>query len=196
MRHDRWSQCRIVAIEGIDGAGKTTLVSSLATALSKRGRNVVNMAAIQSKSAIYQLALAGIGNLNSISLQLLFASSRYDTLDQIAMSEHESTIILADRYYLSQYAYGSARAGIELEWSQSVSAYLPEPKLTIILDVDPESIRDRLSGDDFENDLSLQRAVRQFYLNIAKEHSYPILDAAKSERAVMMAALNLVETIL
>ena len=77
-------------------------------------------------------------------------------------------ILLCDRYLASSVAYGEAQ-GLNAAWLVEIQRYLPQPDVTILLDISPdESARRKSAGrDKYERDLALLTRVRDSYLRQA-----------------------------
>lgn len=181
----------LIAIEGIDGAGKQTLAEALSHALTEQGRSVARVAfpryETQPFGAAISAALDGSDPtlLSSVeALAFAFACDRwhYWTSGRAAFGYTVSTITIADRWCASNAAYGTARAGVEhgdrfarwvadLEFGQFG---LPRPALTILLATgsgmagQQRRSRDGDDGDAFEADDSLQVQALNAYRELAR----------------------------
>jgi dTMP kinase len=73
-------------------------------------------------------------------------------------------IVLCDRYVASSLAYGETQ-GLDAAWLTVVQRPLPQPDLTILLDIAPETAasRKQTGRDRYERDLSLLARVRESY---------------------------------
>src|SRR3989344_6439560 len=99
-----------IALEGVDGSGKTTQVEKLAEYFRKQGKSVVQTREPRKTGLIgdiVQRVLTGKLKMSSVALQYLFSTDR--------MSHHEEVIILAlkrgdvivsDRCFWSAIVYG------------------------------------------------------------------------------------------
>jgi dTMP kinase len=68
----------------------------------------------------------------------------------------------------SSVAYGEAQ-GLDRAWLIEIQKYLPQPDVTILLDIPPEASARRKSRDrdKYEQDLALLGRVRESYLRQA-----------------------------
>ena len=82
-------------------------------------------------------------------------------------------------------AYGEAH-GLDGAWLLEIQKYLPQPDLTILLDIPPEvsARRKTADRDKYERDLSLLARVRESYLRQARNGGWLRLDADRDRAAV------------
>jgi dTMP kinase len=95
-------------------------------------------------------------------------------------------------------AYGEAQ-GVDAEWLVAIQRRLPQPDVTVLLDIPPEvSARRKRSGRDaFERDLGLLARVRQSYIRqaAATVGSWVRIDADRDRDAVAADVYAAVEPI-
>jgi dTMP kinase len=184
----------LVAVEGIDGSGKTTQAKRLARYCDEKG-----LAYILSKeptSGKYGQLIrnsASRGRLSAEEEIDLFLKDRREHVDRVIQPAlDEEKVVILDRYYFSTAAYqGAHGADPEIILSQN-EAFAPQPDLLVILDVSPETglqrIRER--GDEpnkFETLDSLERA-RAIFNQI--DRSYNI--GLNGEDPVDMISLSII----
>ncbi len=141
----------IVAIEGIDRAGKTTQTERLRASLEAAGERVAVLSFPRYESFFgrnIRALLDGNGTtsaatLDPRSMSLWYALDRWQAMGRL---DPRATVVLLNRYTLSNAVYQSARVPdaeaddlfrwvLELEFGE---LGLPQPDLTIILDVAPD----------------------------------------------------------
>ena len=155
----------LVAVEEIDGSGKTTQAERLARycdekrltySLSKEPTSGRYGQLIRNSASRGRLSVRGVGKL--------FLKDRREHVDQVIQPAlDEEKVVILDRYYFSTAAYqGAHGADPEIILSRN-EAFAPQPDLLVILDVSPQTglqrIRER--GDEpnkFETSDSLERA--------------------------------------
>jgi len=95
------------------------------------------------------------------------------------------TILLCDRYLASSIAYGEAQ-GLDAAWLTEIQKYLPQPDLTVLLDIEPQVSASRKTADrdKYERDLALLGRVRTSYLRQAAAPGWLRLDAGRDRDAV------------
>ncbi|MCE4617185.1 MAG: dTMP kinase [Desulfurococcales archaeon] len=170
-----------IAIEGIDGAGKTTIAKLLAEKLKEQGREV-----ILTKEPRDPCITKHIDNItkrggNPIAEALLFAADRmihYTNIIKPALEKGD--VIISDRYKLSSIVYQSVR-GAPRSWVEEVNRYAPEPDITIILDIPVEEALKRLMKKQNKRLTGLERQdklekIRETYLEIAEEKGYLVIN--------------------
>jgi dTMP kinase len=113
-------------------------------------------------------ALRGERQYTADVMQLLYVANRYEYKQQIVDALAAGTIIVCDRYLASSVAYGEAQ-GLDRAWLIEIQKYLPQPDVTILLDIPPEASARRKSRDRdrYEQDLALLGRVRDSYLDQA-----------------------------
>ncbi len=184
-----------VAIEGIDGSGKSTVISHLAGILPR-------VYATREPSGgpigrlIKEWALRG-GSSDPHVDALLFAADRIEHYRrEIQPKIRENFLVITERYIESSIAYQGA-AGVFIEFVKYINSLVPRPDLTIILDVDPEIAIARIARrggvEKFEH-VSFLRRVREIYLRRAAEEGYPVADASRPPEAVAREVAEIIKT--
>ncbi|MBL7500711.1 dTMP kinase [Frankia sp. CNm7] len=185
----------IVAIEGIDGAGKNTLTRALVTALETAGRRVGTLAfpryAVAPLGPAVRAMLTGDQALAPVAASvrasaLLFALDRANARPELAAAAASDDVVLVDRYVASNAAYGAARlpAAERPAFRDWVAALelgdlaLPRPGLQVLLRVPVEVARARARSraaadadraiDRYEADDALQTRVAHEYEELAR----------------------------
>jgi dTMP kinase len=167
---------RFVALEGVDGSGKTTHAAMLADALRAGGREVVAVrepGGTALGEGVRTLLLDG-GDLAPWTEALLFAAARAQLVQEVIRPALAAgRWVVADRFVHSSLAYqGAARGlGVDAVWAVNapgVDGCLPD--LVAVLDIDPAEAAARGRGrrraaDRIEREgEALQRAVAAGYL--------------------------------
>lgn len=178
----------LIAFEGLDQSGKQTQAERLQAHVRAAGREAHLIAFPAYETAIgkeIHEALHGGRDYGADVMQLLYVANRYERKPQIADWLSAGAIVICDRYRASSVAYGEAQ-GLDGTWLTDIQRYLPQPDLTILLDIDPESAARRKSAnrDRYERDLSLLSRVRDSYLRQAAGAGWLRLDAARGKDAV------------
>lgn len=183
----------LIAIEGLDGAGKRTLTDAVVADLTARGLRVATLAfprygvSVHADLAAEALRGGHGDTAQSVNaMALLFALDRADARDELSKLLADNDIVLLDRYVASNAAYSAARMGqdahgeivawiAELEFERFG---LPAPNVQILLDVpvDVAEERARLRGvadtaralDAYEKDGGLQRRTGTVYRELAE----------------------------
>ena len=182
----------LIAIEGVDGAGKRTLTEGLTTALQAAGRSVATLAFPRyGQSVAADMAAEALhgqhGDLASsvYAMALLFALDRADAAAQIRELCAAHDVVILDRYVASNAAYSAARLhqaadGEVVGWVHQIEYHrlqLPVPDWQVLLGVSAElagqRARDRArqdasrSRDAYERDNELQQRTGAAYADLA-----------------------------
>ncbi|MCL1529745.1 dTMP kinase [Xanthomonas nasturtii] len=186
----------LIAIEGIDGAGKTTLARSLASALEAAGARVVLSKEPTNGPWGTQLRQsAATGRLRAHEEAELLIRDRHEHVDTlIAPALARGDIVILDRYFPSMVAYQGA-AGLPLDELLERNAFAPRPDVLLLLDLPPPTglARIRARGDapnHFETQDNLERCRTIFAgLELPGKH---VLDASAEADSVLRQALTIV----
>jgi len=120
----------VVAFEGIDGAGKSSVLDEVHRILIDRTSRGVSRIAFPGREAgtlgnhVYQIHHAperfGIKKMSPLSLQLLHVAAHIDAIENlIRPSLSRGELILLDRYWWSTWVYGLV-GGAKEEFLQSI----------------------------------------------------------------------------
>lgn len=178
-----------IALEGGEGAGKSTQADLLAEHLRGRGRDVVRTrepGGTPAAEAIRTILLdpANTG-LDDRAEALLFAAARGDHAARVIRPALDAGAdVITDRYLDSSIAYQGTGRGLGDDEVERLSLWATRgliPDLTILLDVDPAIGLSRLeSADRLEAESPEWHArVRAAYLRLAERapERYLVVDA-------------------
>ena len=184
----------LVVVEGIDGAGKSTVVRALAEHCASRGLACVTSAEPTRGPWGMKLRQSMTEGRLSLDKELAhFLKDRAEHVEQIIRPALAAgKVVLLDRYYLSTAAYQGARGadpGMILEMNER---FAPQPDLVLLLDFDPDGglARIRARGDapnTFEEAEQL-RAVRNIFLGLERPFIRRV-DASRAAQEVMADCL-------
>ncbi|MBQ8344956.1 MAG: dTMP kinase [Clostridia bacterium] len=189
---------KLIVLEGIDGAGKSTQLARLAEALTERGYTVSVTAEpteLESGKALRR-ALSGADPKSECQMATMFVADRIAHNlgeDGIARRLERGEIVLCDRYYYSTLAYQGLST--DYGWVKAMNLSCPEitrPDLCIYLDLLPaESLRritaGRNSTEIYENEETLT-GVRNRFLEVIED-----LQREGEHIAVLHAAVTIEE---
>ena len=158
----------LIAFEGLDQSGKQTQAELLRDRLVEQGRLVrlLSFPAYNTHiGAEIGKALQGDRNYGPDVMQLLYVANRYELKPEIVREIERGTILICDRYLASSVAYGEAQ-GLDPVWLVEMQAQLPQPDITVLLDIAPEvsARRKTTDRDTYERDLALLARVRNSYV--------------------------------
>jgi dTMP kinase len=177
---------RLITIEGIDGAGKTTLAEGLERELAGRGLDVRllrepgGVAAAERVLALVKDPALVIG---ARAEALLYAAARAQLVEEaIEPLLAEGAWVLLDRFVDSSLAYQGAGRGLGVEPVRAINQFATRsltPDLTLLLRIDPALGRARSQERASPPD-RLEREQDDFFVRIAD--AYDQLAAAAPER--------------
>jgi len=170
---------RLIVLDGLDGAGKTTQARRLAGRLRRAGHEVVAVrdpGGTPIGEEIRRLLLdrrsSGMGLRAEV---LLYMASRAQLVDEVIRPAlARGAVVVADRFVTSTVAYqgfGGRGAPRDIEAVGRYVLHDLRPDLLLVLDLDPRIGRRRRSGapDRIEaRDLAYHRRVRQGFLRQAR----------------------------
>lgn len=178
----------LIAFEGLDQSGKQTQAELLRDRLKQSGRKARLVSFPDYGTSIGEeiaRALAGEREYGPDVMQLLYVANRYERKDDLKRWLDGGLILVCDRYMASSVAYGEA-FGLDPSWLIDMQKYLPQPALTIMLDITPDTAvqRKAVDRDRYERDLELLARVRKSYHRQAAEQNWLVLDGVRSKEAI------------
>jgi dTMP kinase len=188
----------LIAFEGLDQSGKQTQAELVCDQVTARGRECRLLSFPDYATAIgaeIGRALHGEREYGADVMQLMYVANRYERRPDIARWLEAGAVLVCDRYVASSVAYGEAQ-GLDARWLTDVQRFLPQPDLTILLDIAPETaVQRKAQGRDrFERDLALLSRVRDSYRGQAEQTGWLRLDGERPRDAVSADVLNAVAT--
>lgn len=186
---------KIVVLEGTDKAGKTTQSRLLLEALKNLGKVCVVLDFPDYTTAIgmeIRAFLDGKREYPSEVKHLLFSANRWEKKKEIESMVENGTIVIMNRYWQSNLAYGAAN-GIDPNWLLRLDKGLPREDLVIVLLVNPATSGKRTQVQDaFESDARLASAAYRNYTKYARQLKWKILDGSKSKESVHQEIMKIV----
>ena len=182
----------LIAIEGVDGAGKRTLTDGLRATFQAAGKSVTTLAFPRyGRSVTADVAAEALhgrhGDLASSvhAMAMLFALDRADARAEIEALRSAHDVVILDRYVASNAAYSAARlhedaAGAAAAWVHRLEyerLRLPPPDWQVLLAVPAELAARRArhraehepgrARDSYERDDGLQQRTGAVYAELA-----------------------------
>jgi dTMP kinase len=178
----------LIAFEGLDQSGKETQARRLRGQLESAGRRVAALTFPSDDTPIareIRTALEGGRDYAADVMQLLFIANRHEHRPQIEQWLQDDVVVICDRYLASTIAYGEA-LGLDPRWLSDTQRKLPQPDLTVLLDIRPETAlaRKHSGRDRYERDLALLARVRESYRRQAGASRWALVDGEQSREAV------------
>lgn len=177
----------LVAIEGIDGAGKTTQAKILVDKLAEKGYSITGLHEPTTGrwgGKIRELAKNGRHKTKpETELEFFYLDRLEDVERNIKPSLKAKKIVVMDRYYFSSVAYQGARELNPQEIEDQNRSIAPIPDMTIILDLEPEVALKRIkrtrnsAPNHFERKKYLQHVRKIFLEQFNNRPNVKIIDA-------------------
>ena len=167
---------KLITVEGVDGAGKSTQMAVIDQALRERGIDLVRTREPGGPETAEKIRKLLLNEPMSpkCELMLMFAA-REENLDKIIRPAlAKGQWVLCDRFTDASYAYQGYGRGRSIEEIRALENFVHpdlKPDLTVLFDVPTEVAAARLSRklDRFEKESQdLHRRVREGYLRMAK----------------------------
>ncbi len=196
----------LIAVEGIDGSGKSTLVKYIEEELKKEGRQVARFATREmEKEPVFQAVIDGYSlDPHSPAYMFFFQLLHAHKADRAKRALEEDKIVVVDRWDLSFFVWHENfgffnRESNELREGVSRLAFGDlKPHLGIYLDVSVDKAIDRrmwrgeLIGD-LEAERQFYTTVVTAYRSLAQRRGWIIVDANDGFEQVRKAAWKLVQ---
>ena len=178
----------LIAFEGLDQSGKETQARHLRARIEQQGLRVHALSFPDYGTPIgqeLQKALHGERDFTPEVMQLLYVANRSEHKPRLDLWLGGESVVICDRYCASSVAYGEAQ-GLDSEWLLRIQEHLPQPSLTLLLDIPPEAslARKQLARDRYERDLALLARVRESYVRQAARPGWQHIDGAREKDAV------------
>ncbi|MBV9838699.1 MAG: dTMP kinase [Solirubrobacterales bacterium] len=202
---------RLITIEGLDGAGKTTLAGGLAEALTQRGIEVSVLrepggvhVAERLRALVTEPGLA----IGARAEALLYAAARAQLVEEaLDPLLHAGSWVVLDRFVDSSLAYQGAGRALGIEPVRSINEFATSglsPDRTLILTIDPPLGRSRsraranpLDRLEREDDAFFERIARAYAeLAAAEPERIRTIDASQGPDQVLEAALAAIRDLL
>jgi dTMP kinase len=198
----------LIALEGVEGSGKSTQCRLLAEHLTARGLDVVTTS--EPDGTGLGVAIRALFELDgprptALTQTFLFLAARQQHVTQVIRPALErGAVVLTDRYVHATLAYQGYGQWVDLETIRKLNTLATSgvvPDLTLLLDLDPRVGMERIRGrrlDPFERmDLAFHDRVREGYLEIARaEKHVDVLDAKRDVAALQAAVRAAVDAVL
>ncbi len=199
---------KLITIEGIDGAGKTTLAAALLTALLERGleaRLLREPGGVRAAELIRELVKDPTLRIGARAEALLYAAARAQLVEEeVGPLLADGVTVVLDRFVDSSLVYQGAGRRLGIEPVRAINEFATgglTPDLTLLLAIDPRAGRSRLqtraeAPDRLEledDDFFARIAAAYAELATAEPRRMVTIDASQPPAAVLDAALGAVD---
>lgn len=198
-----------IALEGGDGAGKSTQAEALAEWIRGKGHEVVvtrepgaTPVGKRLRSILLDVSSAGLSHRAEA---LLYAADRAEHVDTVVRPALErGAVVVSDRYIDSSVAYQGAGRDLSPTEVARINRWATGglvPHLTVLLDVDPQAARERFTEapDRLESEpAEFHARVRSGFLTLAAADPgrYLVVDAAQEPEAVTTVVRHRLDMVL
>ena len=201
----------VIALEGQDGTGKSTVIDAITGYFDEMGLDYINAREPGSTNIGEKIRdiLADKANkdMDYHTEALLFAASRSELYDKVIKPNvRKGTSVILDRFLLSSLAYQGVVRGLGVDEVMKINDFFLEgfrPDLTILMDLDAKKSYERLKklgeldrieslGEDF------QEKVHLAYLKLYEENHMKLikLDGTKDKESLAHEALDEVKKLM
>ena len=178
---------KVIVIEGTDKAGKTTQSRMLLETLKASGKVCVIIDFPDYTTPIgmeIRAFLDGKRDYPPEAKHLLFSANRWEKKKEIESMVENGTIVVMNRYWQSNLAYGTAN-GMDEGWLMRLDKGLPKEDIVLLILVNPATSAKRAETQDaFEADKKLAERAYKNYLKLAKRFKWKVIDGSKSKEQV------------
>jgi len=189
---------RLVAVEGLDGSGKSTQIYLLKRWLELEGYKVF-FTEWNSSILVKNATKKGkkLQLLTPTTFSLIHCTDFADRYErQIWPLLCAGYIVLADRYFFTAFARDAVR-GCDPNWVRTLYSFASQPDITFFFRVPPEIAINRilegrptlkyheagmdlnLSSDPYESFRIFQGMINQAYDNMVQEFQFTVVDAVQ-----------------
>ena len=193
-----------ISFEGIDGAGKSTHIETLAQAFRAQGKTVF-LTREPGGTPLAEVLRTLVLNeaMDAMTEALLVFAARRDHLQQkIEPALARGEVVLCDRFTDATFAYQGGGRGFDLtvlstleHWVQAIGdtskTTIRQPDLTLWFDLDPALAAERLAGARVPDKFESQPV--EFFSRVAKAYGQRM--AEQPARFVRIEAANPRETV-
>jgi len=202
---------RLITIEGLDGAGKSTLARALAGEIQARGHAVELLrepGGVEVSERIRELVQDPSLRVSARTEALLYAAARAQLVDErVAPALAEAAVVVLDRFVDSSLAYQGAGRALGIEQVRAINEFATAgltPDRTLLLRISLAGGRARqreraLAQDRLEaEDEGFFEEIAAAYEEIARAEPerVRVIDATGSPAEVLHASLAAVEDLL
>ncbi|MEU5339369.1 MULTISPECIES: dTMP kinase [unclassified Streptomyces] len=198
-----------IALEGGDGAGKSTQAEALAEWIRAKGHEVVvtrepgaTPVGKRLRSILLDVSSAGLSHRAEA---LLYAADRAEHVDTVVRPALErGAVVVSDRYIDSSVAYQGAGRDLSPTEIARINRWATDglvPHLTVLLDVAPETARERFTEapDRLESEpAEFHARVRSGFLTLAAADParYLVVDAGQEPESVTTVIRHRLDVVL
>jgi dTMP kinase len=211
MEHQTMQRGKFIAIDGIDGSGKGSIVKRLVAYLFDRDKRAHVWLTREPYNTVHQVRirelLATASNPRDFAEELteLFVADRREHLVDVEASLRRGSHVVSDRFKYSTLVYQSMQ-GVDPKRLIEMHAGMLVPDLTVLIDVPAETALERITHDParkgkkevFERDIATMQSLRERFLllpSILPAERIVIVDGVGTPEEVFRRVAEVVETL-
>lgn len=189
---------KLIAVEGLDGSGKSTQIALLRRWLEREGYKVF-FTEWNSSVTVKKVTKKGKDErtLTPTTFSLIHATDLADRYErQILPLLHAGYIVLCDRYIYTAFARDAVR-GCDRNWLRNAYSFAPQPDIVFFFDVPLNvalgrilsgrpSLKFHEAGMDLELDDDIEESFKKFqgliyaeYKRLRKEFPFVVVDGTE-----------------
>jgi dTMP kinase len=182
---------KLIALEGLDNSGKTSVAHRLKSELERRSFSV--SLAREFSTPVGPLLHDLLPQLSPTSKIFLFAAERALLLENAIPILERGTHVVFDRYFYSAIAYRTAE-GLDPNYVRIVNSVFRTPDLAILLDIDVDMsmARETPSKAPTPYNCDELERVRSAYLQLAEIDGLVVVDARRPLQTVVDEVVEIV----
>jgi dTMP kinase len=183
MRSQEEITGRLIAFEGIDRAGKSSVIKMVRDRLDD-SKTPIRLCGEKESPLVRLLGSDELRKMSMLMKTYLFATDRAWTYEKTCLPAlRQGEVVLWDRYVDSALVYRTVEmtqkaSEIDLEFVEKINEPFLRPHLTILIDISPEISSERAAKDAASEpyDREFLAAVRKEYLKRAELENYQIVN--------------------
>lgn len=190
-----------VVFEGIDGAGKSSLIEKVKEHYLQQGVDVLALrepGSTQIGEEIRKLILHE--TMSPKTEVMLFFAARAELVEtKIQPALNKGTLVLLDRYSLSTYAYQGAGRGLDVPILLEINDFVTnrlDPDVAFVVDVPVDvALKRSKKTDKFDNEtVEFFERVRETFVMLAKVYNgFVLLDGTKPLEDLVKETVRIIE---
>ena len=193
---------KLIVIEGLDKSGKTTQSKMLFSFYDRIYPGKVSLLNFPDYSTRVgreiKLFLEGRVKYDNEVKHMLLSANRWEKKSEIERLREKGNIVIINRYYQSNLAYGLAN-DMNFEWLVNLDYGLPKEDIVIVLDIDPvvsfkRGFDNGFVPDEFEKNTNFREKARKNYLDLAKRFNWIVIDSDSDVNSLLESITNIIET--
>ncbi|PNS21103.1 thymidylate kinase [Sphaceloma murrayae] len=160
---------KLIVLEGLDRAGKSTQCTKLVERLASSGHKVKHVKFPDRSTPIGIMIdnyLRGQNQQEDHVIHLLFSANRWEAAQSIEEAIGAGVTVVVDRYIYSGCVYSAAKRNptLDLRWARHPEEGLPRPDICLFLELSPEIAAQRGGwGEERYEKKELQDRVRELF---------------------------------